>query len=54
MFIGMIRNNDPSRQFHGYVNQAESKKKIFHDVFTKGDAAFVSGNLIIIIIHWCS
>ncbi|XP_073980024.1 long-chain fatty acid transport protein 4-like isoform X3 [Rhodnius prolixus] len=47
MFVGLIKNNDPSRQFHGYVNQAESKKKIIYDVFTKGDSAFVSGDIMV-------
>ncbi|KAK9510027.1 hypothetical protein O3M35_004900 [Rhynocoris fuscipes] len=47
MFVGLIKNNDPSRQFHGYVNQAESKKKIIHNVFNKGDSAFVSGDLMV-------
>lgn len=43
MFVGLIKNNDPSRQFHGYVNKDDSKKKVISDVFKKGDLAFVSG-----------
>uniref|UniRef100_A0A146LH94 Very long-chain fatty acid transport protein n=1 Tax=Lygus hesperus TaxID=30085 RepID=A0A146LH94_LYGHE len=47
MFVGLIKNNDPSRQFHGYVNKAETKKKVIQDVFKKGDSAFVSGDLMV-------
>lgn len=43
MFVGQIKANDPSREFHGYVDKSASKKKIWNDVFTKGDSAFVSG-----------
>ena len=31
------------RAFLGYVNEAESQKKIIYDVFSKGDSAFISG-----------
>lgn len=44
MFIGKIINNDPSREFLGYVDQKASEKKVVRDVFKKGDAAFLSGN----------
>ncbi|BES89461.1 AMP-Hypothetical protein enzyme [Nesidiocoris tenuis] len=47
MFVGLIKNNDPSRQFHGYVNKDDSKKKVISDVFKKGDLAFVSGDLMV-------
>lgn len=43
MFIGKIIPTNPARAFLGYVNEKESKKKIVHDVFTKGDSAFLSG-----------
>jgi hypothetical protein len=45
VFIGKINHNDPTRAFLGYVNEKESQKKIVHDVFSKGDAAFISGNV---------
>jgi len=47
MFVGLIKANDPTRQFHGYVNESDSKKKIWRDVFKKGDSVFVSGDLMV-------
>ncbi|XP_054282944.1 long-chain fatty acid transport protein 1-like [Macrosteles quadrilineatus] len=46
MFVGTIRQNDPTRQYHGYVNQDESKRKVIYDVLKKGDQAFLSGDLV--------
>ncbi|KAG8271589.1 hypothetical protein J6590_059065 [Homalodisca vitripennis] len=46
MFVGAIKQNDPTRQYHGYLNQDESKSKVIYDVFKKGDQAFVSGDLV--------
>lgn len=43
VFIGKIIPTNPARAFLGYVNEKESKKKVVHDVFTKGDSAFLSG-----------
>ncbi|RWR99516.1 hypothetical protein B4U80_02180, partial [Leptotrombidium deliense] len=37
LFVGKIRN-DAIHRFDGYVNQAESSKKVLKDVFKKGDA----------------
>jgi solute carrier family 27 fatty acid transporter 1/4 len=45
VFIGKITSNNPSRAFLGYVNEKESQKKIVHDVFSKGDSAFISGKV---------
>ncbi|XP_046676184.1 long-chain fatty acid transport protein 4 isoform X2 [Homalodisca vitripennis] len=47
VFIGKIIPTNPARAFLGYVNEKESKKKIVHDVFTKGDSAFLSGDLLV-------
>lgn len=47
MFVGQIKANDPSREFHGYVDEKASKKKVWKDVFHKGDTAFVSGDLMV-------
>ncbi|KAL0273773.1 UNVERIFIED_CONTAM: hypothetical protein PYX00_006373 [Menopon gallinae] len=47
VFIGKIINNDPSREFLGYVDQKASEKKVVRDVFKKGDAAFLSGDLVV-------
>ena len=38
---------DPSQRFDGYLNPVETKKKIAHDVFEKGDSAFLSGDLVV-------
>lgn len=43
VFIGKIIPSNPSRAFLGYVDQKASEKKIVHDVFRKGDSAFISG-----------
>lgn len=43
MLVGLIRQDDPTRQFHGYVDSESSKKKIIQNVFKPGDKAFVSG-----------
>ncbi|GIY42352.1 long-chain fatty acid transport protein 1 [Caerostris darwini] len=45
-FVGKIITSDPIRQFDGYVNQNATKKKIIRDCFTKGDMAFLSGDLL--------
>ncbi|XP_012283173.1 long-chain fatty acid transport protein 4 [Orussus abietinus] len=47
VFIGKIIPNNPSRAFLGYVNQEASKSKVVHDVFTKGDSAFISGDILV-------
>lgn len=46
VFIGKIIPNNPSRAFLGYVDKEASQKKIVRDVFSKGDSAFLSGNLV--------
>lgn len=38
---------DPSQRFDGYLNPVETTKKIAHDVFRKGDSAFLSGDLVV-------
>lgn len=47
VFVGKIIPNNPSRAFLGYVDQKASKSKIVHDVFTKGDSAFLSGDILV-------
>ncbi|XP_037927510.1 long-chain fatty acid transport protein 4-like [Teleopsis dalmanni] len=47
VFIGKIIKGNPSREFLGYVDSSASAKKIIHDVFRKGDRAFLSGDLLI-------
>ncbi|KAK3920987.1 Long-chain fatty acid transport protein 4 [Frankliniella fusca] len=46
VFVGKITSH-PSRAFLGYVNKKDSEKKVVHDVFTKGDMAFLSGDLLV-------
>ena len=46
MFVGMIQKNHPIRDFHGYADKAATKKKVAFDVFKRGDAAFLSGDIL--------
>uniref|UniRef100_A0A0A1XF88 long-chain-fatty-acid--CoA ligase n=1 Tax=Zeugodacus cucurbitae TaxID=28588 RepID=A0A0A1XF88_ZEUCU len=46
VFIGKIIKGNPSREFLGYADESASTKKIAHDVFKKGDMAFLSGDLL--------
>lgn len=34
-------------RFDGYLNPVETSKKIAHDIFRKGDTAFLSGDLVV-------
>lgn len=43
MFIGLIKQGNASREFNGYLDKEASKKKVIENVFTKGDAAFITG-----------
>lgn len=43
----LLATGDPSQRFDGYLNPLETKKKIAHDVFEKGDSAFLSGDLVV-------
>lgn len=45
--MGKIMPGNPSRAFLGYVDKAASSKKVVHDVFKKGDSAFLSGDLLV-------
>ncbi|XP_066596385.1 long-chain fatty acid transport protein 4 isoform X2 [Prorops nasuta] len=47
VFIGKILPNNPTRAFLGYVDQKASKSKVVHDVFAKGDSAFLSGDILV-------
>lgn len=46
-FVGMIKRNDPLRDFHGYADRKATQKKIVQDVWKKGDAAFKSGDILV-------
>ncbi|XP_022226087.2 long-chain fatty acid transport protein 1 isoform X3 [Drosophila obscura] len=47
VFIGKIVKGNPCREFLGYVDTKASSKKVVHDVFSKGDMAFISGDLLV-------
>ncbi|KAJ0181726.1 hypothetical protein K1T71_002448 [Dendrolimus kikuchii] len=47
VFIGKIQAKNPARQFLGYVDKAASEKKIVRNVFTHGDSAFISGDILV-------
>lgn len=44
--VAKIRS-EVSKQFDGYVNKQATKKKIAFDIFSKGDSAFLSGDILI-------
>ncbi|KAK4336699.1 hypothetical protein RND71_043445 [Anisodus tanguticus] len=45
-FVGKIITTDITRSFDGYLNKDATKRKIIRNVFTKGDQAFLSGDLL--------
>ncbi|KAG7208410.1 hypothetical protein KM043_014642 [Ampulex compressa] len=47
VFVGKIIPNNPTRAFLGYVDQKASSSKVVHDVFSKGDSAFLSGDILV-------
>lgn len=51
MFIGLIKEGNALREFNGYLDKEESKKKIIQDVFIKGDKAFLTGEYVYIYIY---
>lgn len=46
-FVGKIMSSHPERTFDGYVSKSANKKKLIHDVWKKGDTAFISGDLLV-------
>ncbi|KAG7160226.1 Long-chain fatty acid transport protein 1-like [Homarus americanus] len=46
-FVGVIKRNDPIRDFHGYADKKATEKKIVKDVMKKGDTAFRSGDILV-------
>lgn len=45
--VGRIVRDDHIHSFDGYANQNATKKKVYKDVFKKGDTAFASGDLLV-------
>ncbi|XP_013779255.2 long-chain fatty acid transport protein 4-like [Limulus polyphemus] len=46
-FVGRIIINDPVRNFDGYVNDQATNKKVINNVFSTGDSAFLSGDIMV-------
>ena len=42
--VGTI--DDKMRKFDGYTNKEATKKKITNDIFTKGDSAYLTGDML--------
>ncbi|KAG5832770.1 hypothetical protein ANANG_G00294660 [Anguilla anguilla] len=47
LLVGRINQQDPLRRFDGYASQDATNKKIAHDVFKKGDSAYLSGDVLV-------
>lgn len=45
MLVGKVRNN-VMHKFDGYINKADTNKKVAKDVFSKGDSAFMTGDML--------
>lgn len=43
MLVGLISSSNAIRDFHGYVDKKDSSRKILHNVFKRGDKAFLTG-----------
>ena len=46
-FVAKIVNHHPARDFPGYLDETATKTKIIHNVFTKGDSCYKSGDLLV-------
>ncbi|KAK0131324.1 Long-chain fatty acid transport protein 1 [Merluccius polli] len=47
VLVGRINQNDPLRKFDGYIDHESTVQKIAHSVFTAGDSAYVSGDMLV-------
>uniref|UniRef100_A0A0D9QZT8 long-chain-fatty-acid--CoA ligase n=1 Tax=Chlorocebus sabaeus TaxID=60711 RepID=A0A0D9QZT8_CHLSB len=47
LLVGQINQQDPLRRFDGYVSESATSKKIAHSVFSKGDSAYLSGDVLV-------
>ncbi|KAJ7414187.1 Long-chain fatty acid transport protein 4 [Willisornis vidua] len=45
--VGRIVRSNPLQHFDGYLNQSATNKKIARDVFAKGDAAYLTGDVLV-------
>lgn len=46
--VGVIKSKDLLLKFEGYVDKGDTQKKIYRDVFSRGDQVFASGD----ILYW--
>ncbi|KAM8763687.1 long-chain fatty acid transport protein 1 isoform 1-T2 [Rhynchonycteris naso] len=47
LLVGQINQQDPLRRFDGYISESATSKKIAHNVFCKGDSAYLSGDVLV-------
>uniref|UniRef100_A0A7N8X9U6 Very long-chain fatty acid transport protein n=1 Tax=Mastacembelus armatus TaxID=205130 RepID=A0A7N8X9U6_9TELE len=47
MLVGHINKTDSLRRFDGYLDLESTNQKIAHNVFRKGDSAYISGDLLV-------
>uniref|UniRef100_A0A8C2YGS8 Very long-chain fatty acid transport protein n=1 Tax=Coturnix japonica TaxID=93934 RepID=A0A8C2YGS8_COTJA len=45
--VGRIVRSNPLQHFDGYLNQSATSKKIARDVLAKGDAAYLTGDVLV-------
>nr|XP_020649086.1 long-chain fatty acid transport protein 4 [Pogona vitticeps] len=45
--VGRIKQNDPMQRFDGYLNHDANAKKIARDIFTHGDSAYLTGDVLV-------
>ena len=46
-WVGQIVRNHALRDFHGYVDDKSTRKKVLQDVWAKGDLCFRSGDILV-------
>jgi len=46
-FVGIIKQNQPLREFVGYSDKESTSKKVIHNVWSKGDMCFRSGDILV-------
>lgn len=47
ILIGMIKESRAESHFNGYADKTASEKKVLRDVYSKGDSAFNTGDILI-------
>nr|XP_003229743.3 PREDICTED: long-chain fatty acid transport protein 4 [Anolis carolinensis] len=45
--VGRIKQSNPLQRFDGYLNSEANSKKMARDVFTKGDCAYLTGDVLV-------